>query len=360
MAAPVEMSLASWRDPINVGWALRNCGFLPNVMLARSGPQRILETGPSHDIEAFEFEYEGETTTLLEAMYGDTTDGFLVIKDGLVVYERYFDGFDAHQHHLWASATKSVTAFALGVLADRYDLDLGASPADHVTELAESAFAQCSIQQILDMVTGLSYTEDYHEMTPGSVHADYFRRLGLVVDFDLMAIDPRTDDTPRGVRPMLTRFERNPAVEVGTVFEYQSPNVDVIGWLVERVSGLPLHCFIQRELYGSLGAEHDAFFLTDLEYTPIATGGLNTTLRDAARFGLLALDEGRSGEDQVVPEPFVRDTYSLGASDRSAWSRSVFADPTDPRHQPDIEGYRNFWWVLDASAGERIAMGFHG
>ncbi|MCP5026790.1 MAG: AMP-binding protein [Actinomycetia bacterium] len=359
-SAPAEMSLSSWRDPINIRWALSNTGFLPTVMVPRSGPVHTFESGPSTDVEAFEFEYDGQKGTLLDALYGDTTDGYLVIKDGKILYERYFDGFDAHDHHLWASATKSVTSMAFGILKDMFDVDEAKSPAAYVPELAGSAFDECSILQILNMVTGLSFTEDYHEMTPGSVHSEYFRRLGLVPDLGLMAIDPLADDTPRGVRPMLTRFERNHAVALGTVLEYQSPNVDVIGWLIERVSGLPLHRFVQQHLWGALQTEHDAFFLTDLEYAPIATGGLNTTLRDAARFGVMALNDGRFSGSQVVPESYVNDTYALTEADKAAWERCVFADPQDPRYQPDIIGYRRFWWILDDTKGERIARGVHG
>ncbi|GIR39225.1 MAG: hypothetical protein CM15mP51_00050 [Porticoccaceae bacterium] len=39
--------------------------------------------------------------------------------------------------------------------------------------------------------------------------------------------------------------------------------------------------------------EHDAYFTVDRAFMPVVTGGMNSTLRDAARFALMIRDEGR-------------------------------------------------------------------
>jgi CubicO group peptidase (beta-lactamase class C family) len=229
-----------------------------------------------------------------------------------------------------------------------------------VPELAGSVFAEVSLRQVLNMTTALDYTEEYEQMTPGSVHFEYFRRLGFVADFELIAQNPFKDDMPRGVRALLPRLQMRTDSEAGDVYEYQSPNVDVIGWLIERISGQPLQDFIQEHIWSKLGAEHDAFFNTDLEYAPIATGGYNTTLRDAARFGLAALHEGELGGQQILPAGWMRDSYDLSEADKAAGRSSVFADPDGPRYLDGFQGYRSFWWVWDPAAGERQAMGVHG
>jgi CubicO group peptidase (beta-lactamase class C family) len=197
-------------------------------------------------------------------------------------------------------------------------------------------------------------------MAPDSAHLEYFRRLGLIPAWDLMQLDPRRDNTPRGARQYLQRFQLNNNLLHGTTFEYQSPNVDVIGWVIEAVSNLSLTEFIQQNLWSKLGAEHDAFFCADVEFNPIATGGFNSTLRDAARFGLMALNEGRVADTQIIDQSWIADTYKLTDQDRTAWCQSIFADQNELTYMPDYQGYRSFWWICDAARGERAAMGIYG
>lgn len=357
---PPHVTLSNWRDPDHIKWALGHFSFMPTLDVARAGPVSDIPVAPRDGIEAFEFEAQSGALTLLDALQGDSVDGYIVIKDGQVLYERYFGAFQPHDKHLWASATKSIIGSLFGVLVSDFGVDLAKSPADYVPELAGSAFANLSIRQVLNMVSALDFSEEYDDMVPGSVHMEYFRRLGLIPAWDLMQLDPRQDETPRGARGYLPAFEQNASLKIGTRFEYHSPNVDVIGWLIETVTQMPLAEFVRRYLWSRLQPEHDAFFAADTEFNPIATGGFNSTLRDAARFGLMALGHGQAGGGQIVNHDWMADTYALTDEDRAAWRNSMFADPHEITYMPDCEGYRSFWWVCDAQKGERMAMGIYG
>lgn len=357
---PPHITMNNWREPDHIKWGLSHFSFMPTLDVARAGGVSPLPKTPRDDIEAFRFEHEGADGTLLEALMGDSVDGYLVIKEGKVLYERYFGAFRGHDKHLWASATKSIIGSLFGVLVDEYGVDLALSPADYVPALQGSAFAHSSLRQVLNMVSTLDFTEEYDNMVPGSVHLEYFRRLGLVPAWDLMQLDPRRDSTPRGARGYLPDFRVNQALEHGKTFEYHSPNVDVIGWVIETVSGMPLTEFIRNHLWAKLKTEHDAFLSADNEFNPIATGGFNSTLRDAARFGLMALNEGQVEDDQIISKKWMTDTYLLTDQDKSAWQRSIFADRNSDTYMPDFSGYRSFWWVCDTERGERAAIGIYG
>ncbi len=357
---PQSASIKGWRNPQNIRWSLRNFSFLPTIMVPRGDQLYELETGDARDIAQFEFEHKGKTCTLADAMRADSMDGYMVIKDNKIIYEAYFDNFRKTDHHLWASMTKSLVSTAFGIAAQRYSIDETKSPADYIPGLNTGVFTEVSIRQVLNMVTALDYTEDYENMTPGSVHFNYFRRLGLVPDFDLLAIDPLSDDTPRGVRAILSDFHRRADTKAGHVYEYQSPNVDVIGWLIECVTGMPLTDFIHTHIWAPLGAAHDAVFTVDCAFAPIATGGFNSTLRDAARFGLAALGHGELGGEQIFPRAWMQDTCNLTADDRAAGAASIYTDPTHERYLEGFSAYRSFWWHFDALQLERIAMGVHG
>jgi hypothetical protein len=122
-SVPGTMAIANWRSPAHIRWALRNFGALPGVHVPRAGRIHALPAAPRHDVESFRYDWQGESTTLLDSMSAERTDGYLVIKDDQIVYERYFDAFRETDHHLWASATKSLVSSAFGVLAQSHGIN---------------------------------------------------------------------------------------------------------------------------------------------------------------------------------------------------------------------------------------------
>jgi len=281
-------------------------------------------------------------------MKSDGTDGVIVLKDGKVVYEEYFGGFTAHDQHMWFSSTKSIVAQAVGLLVAQGKVAVDEKIAHYIPELIDTHLGQRSVREALNMVTAIDYTENYVNFKPGAVSTEYFRRLGLMPAYDLMAIDPKKSDTPRGILDFAPLFEGNPDLEPNNTFEYQSPNVDVIGWLIARVSGLPLNKFMAKNLWGKIGAEHDAIFGTDIEYTPIATGGFSSSLRDFAKVGLVMVNNGYYNGQQIFSEAWVKDTFKLSDAERLQTRRSVYKDKESAAYDPWLEGYKNFLWVHDS------------
>ena len=73
----------------------------------------------------------------------------------------------------------------------------------------------------------------------------------------------------------------------GTSFEYGSINTNLLGWLVEEVTGMPFEDAFTREIWQHIGAESDASFLAPRYGYAMVAGGLLARMRDVARFGLL-------------------------------------------------------------------------
>ena len=355
-----QVTLSNWLVVPHSQWAFRNLGILPSLMVPRDGDIHRFERRPDPSIEALRFAYGDGESSLLEAMRGDSVDGFLVVHHGKLVYERYFGDFGPNDHHLWASCTKSLVSMALGILVEEGRIDPDARVSDYLPELHESGFASRTLRQLLDMTSALDYVEDYVGRDPASTTVQYFRRMGFLPAPDLMALDPLTDPTPRGILRFLPGIGASPDLEAGTVFDYQSPNVDVIGWILSRVSGQPLQRLVADRIWGKLGAEHDAFFATDVEFAPIATGGFSTTLRDAARFGLAVSRGGIWAGQQIFPRAWLEDTLRLDEADLAATSRSVYQQPGNAAYDRELQAYRNFWWILDAEQGEFMARGVFG
>ena len=358
-----QVTLMNWREQPYNHWAFRNPGILPTLMVPRGRDAASLPEAPNPDIPNIPFEWDGKSYTVESAFVGDSTDGVIVIKDGVIVYEAYFNGMGPDDQHIWASSTKTLAGLSLGILVEQGEVDPAAPAETYIDELKGSYLGSRSVRAILDMVTALQYTEDYTALKPGEVNTEYLRRLGFVPAFDLMALDPieaNAKDIPRGVLRLLPKFQQNQAVEPGTVFEYQSPNVDVIGWIIARVSGQPLHRFMAEHVWKKIGADHDALFLTEVDYAPIATGGFCSTLRDAARVGLVVLGNGRYNGQQIFPESWVKDTFALSDADREHMNRSVYKDESGDVYDPWLEGYKNFLWVHDSQKGVGTFRGVYG
>jgi hypothetical protein len=94
--------------------------------------------------------------------------------------------------------------------------------------------------------------------------------------------------------------------------------------------------------------------VVDRAYTPVAAGGMNTTTRDAARYGMLIRDRGVFGGRQILPAFWIDAIVDI--DDRHVANMSANVKYRDDPWQ----AYHNMWWILDADKGEFCAVGIHG
>lgn len=355
-----QVTLMNWSEQPYNHWSFRNVGVQSSLMVPRAGKITLLPEALNPAVADIKFDYQGKSHTVRSAMIADSTDGYIVIKNGKVVHEEYFGDFSEHDHHLWASSTKSLVGLSMGILVQQGKVKVEDRVETYLPELKGTHFGERSVREILNMVSALKYTEDYETFLPGAVSTEYFRRLGFIPAFDLMAIDPTQDSTPRGILEFVPRFEKNPNLAPSVKFEYHSPNVDVAGWIIARVSGRPLNTFIAENIWAKLGVEHDAFILADVAFNPVATGGFNTTLRDFARVGLAVLNNGKFNGHQIFPAGWVNESFALTDKERQHMARSTYKDSNSTVYDEWLEGYKNYLWVHDSKKGIATFRGVFG
>ena len=127
-------------------------------------------------------------------------------------------------------------------------------------------------------------------------------RAGNAWDYDvdeytiLDVSDYRTHDLhgtiPRDTETWIRTIGRGPYDHGSGPFRYCSLATDVLGWALERVGGAPFPELFSREVWSRIGAEQDAEIMLDRSGFPVVEGGICTTLRDLARFGLICLEDG--------------------------------------------------------------------
>ena len=350
-----QVTMGNYRDQPMSRWAFRNAGAPLNVvMIPRQGPIQTLP-GPLHpELGEREFtDLHGRKLTFDALFEANYADGVVIVQGSRLLHERYFHDFNGHTQHIWFSMTKSLASTAFGLLVAQGKVDLQASPAIYIPELKGSGFERVTIQQVLDHATALDFSENYTD------HAsDFFRFYAPALNMAWLpgAADAQPGDADiYGVHDFLVQFIKpDPKLQPGAAFDYNSSNADLLGWLVARISGQSFQDFVQQHIWAKLGVEHDAYIAVDRAYMPVVTGGMNTTLRDAARFGMMIRDRGQLKGEQIIPMDWVDATLEIDDTLRANMAANAkYSD--DP-----WLAYHNMWWVLDDQLGEYCAVGIHG
>lgn len=327
-------------------WRWTVCNFqqlMPTKMVSRElTPAQPLEQSAIAGIDEVTFMPIGSTEpmTFKESLAANFTDGFLIMHHGKVVYETYAGCLDPATRHGAMSMTKSFVGLLGELLIAEGQLDETRFVREYIPELAASAFGDATVRQVLDMTTGLQYSEDYSDPD-----AEVWQHAA--------AGNPLPK--PEGYSGPRTYFEFLQTVqkqgEHGSSFAYKTINTDVLGWLISRVTGQSVTDVLSERVWSKIGADLDAFMSVDSIGTPFSGGGLNAGLRDMARFGQMILDEGKVGDEQIVPESVIE-------SIRAGGDRRAFADA----RYALLEGwsYRSMWWITHNAHGAFMARGVHG
>ena len=350
-----QATMKNYRDYPFSGWTFQNMGAPLNVVMVPRGGDIAELNQPSNQAlgKKIFIDKTGAEMTLEDLFKVHFARGMILIQDDKVLYEKYFDGFGPHKQHIWFSMSKSLASAALGILVEQGKIDVKKSPAHYITELKNSGFERVTIQNLLDMATSIDFKETYTDMT-----SDFALKYAVAMNMGWLpgARDAQPESTEiYGVHDFLSKYIKpNKELEPGTDFDYNSSNADVIGWLISRVSGQPYEQFISEKIWSKLGMEHDAYFTVDRAFMPVVTGGMNSTLRDAARFALMIKNEGKVNNEQLIPSAWINSALNIDEKLKSHMT-------TNPKYgEESWEAYHNMWWILDSEKGEFCATGIHG
>ena len=252
----------------------------------------------------------------------ETIYSLLVIKNGYLVAEGYFNEGSVEQKDRLQSVTKSYTSALVGIAleqgylssVDQKMLDFFPEVAGQVTDPRKE---QITIRDLLQMRAGYPWEETDPALWDGLLSGHY---PPLIEEFPLIA-DP------------------------GTEFNYSNLSSNWLGIIVDRVTGMNLKSFAEEHLFLPIGAEAGEWG-TDAEGHNNGCADLHFSARDAAKFGLLYLNDGVYEGNQVIPTDWVHDSLQRYSENINAtggfpanWGLSI----------SDI-GYGYQWW--SAKAGD--------
>lgn len=322
--------------------------FLPTEEISRGlGAPVPLDYLPLNEFDAerkaidaltFKPTNSDDSMTWEQSLYANYTDGILILHRGRVVYERYFGCLSEDGKHAAMSMTKSVTGLLAEIMVVEDTLDETALVRDIIPEIGNSAFANATVRQVMDMTTGVKYSENYADP-----EADIWRYSAAASPLP----KPQGYSGPDGYWEYLQQVQ--PEGKHGDSFHYKTINSDMLGWIISRVSGKSVTELASERLWRRMGAEQDAYQTVDGKGVPFAGGGISAGLRDLGRLGLLMLDEGVINGERLFPAEVVRKIRAGG-------------DPAKFEGFPTIPdgSYSSQWWIFHNEHQAFAARGVHG
>lgn len=219
------------------------------------------------------------------------TTALIFIRRDTILYEKYFNGFSRDSYFHSQSMAKSFISFLIGAaIDDGLIASINDPMTRYIPELVkrDQRFTKITIQNLLEMRSGLKYYEGYfpgthihlpwHDEAVGYYHPNV-RKL-LLEDVDI-------------------------AREPGK-FQYCNYNTSYLGLIIERATDETVSEYLQEKLWSKM-MEYDALFSIDskesgFEYMP---SRLIARAIDYARFGRLYLNGGKWNGDQIISQNWV-------------------------------------------------------
>jgi CubicO group peptidase (beta-lactamase class C family) len=253
------------------------------------------------------------------------TNAFLVIRDGRITHEYYKDQKFANTRLPSYSVGKAMVSLVAGQLIDQGKISESDTFVKYFPEYKTGgSFDKITIQQLLDMQSGVGVSDNYPSGPSG---------WGVAIAQMYASTDI----------PWFLKHNQKMDFEPGTESIYRSVDPQMIGMIIQKVTGQSISDYFTQNIWQQVGADFDATWNVD------KVGGYEKTFccfnavpRDYARIGQLVLDKG------VIP-------FTKKQVISSAWMKRI----TSPVTRLDYDwGYGAYFW--HPYPGVSLMLGLHG
>jgi CubicO group peptidase (beta-lactamase class C family) len=341
-----RVPLIDWDRPPWNRWTFQNIRQILPTANIKHDKNHVSELKYNlQNIEDINFKDTNNQSVSVSQMLNDTyTDGFLVHIGGHIIHESYYNEMRPDTVHIAQSVSKSVTATVAGILIGRGLLDPNENITNYLSELKETAWNGAKLQHVFDMTSGVKFGEEYDVRNSDIGKMDVASGWKPIPE----GSDPN-EHWPECVWDQMLSLKEKEA-EHGERFLYRSIETDVIAHAMERATGKKLAELISEELWQPMGAEEDANITVDSAGYGLSCGGISSTLRDFARFGILHLNNGVLKGEQIIPKHWIDDIRSGQHGLDNASLREML-----PNGQ-----YRNQFWIEDKEKTTVMCIGVFG
>ena len=220
------------------------------------------------------------------------TVAYIIIQNGELLFEQYWDGFSNQSHSNPFSMSKSVVALAVGcAIDDGFIRDPDQPVSDFYPQFTGYNGKTMTLRHLLTMSAGFDFQEAYSSLFSPTTQLYYGNDLDKII------------------------FGMKSVAEPGVNFIYQSGVTQLLASIVEKATGESISSYVSRKLWTPLQAEEDALWSLDREEgMEKAYCCFNTNARDFARFGQLLLNEGKWNGNQIVSKQYIQAAVTADSS----------------------------------------------
>jgi len=312
-----------------VGLVSRFDEVFPARKVAKGAPTRPLKRAAA--APAIRYTYLSQGSGLDDYLSRNRTTGLLILKGDIILAERYQYDRKPEQRMTSYSMAKTIVAMLVGVaLSEGKVQSLDDRAEKYVAELKGTPYGETPIRHLLTMSSGVRFTETYSG------------RDDVATLSRLSPLGERAGGAAT-VMPFRTR-DRPP----GEGFHYSSAETQVLGLVLRAATGKPLAEYLSEKIWQPMGAEADASWSIDKGGYEVAYIGVNATVRDYARLGMLLANDGALDGRQIIP---------------AGWVRAATTPPArqfEPGQTGSILGYGYQTWILPGKERQFMLRGLRG
>lgn len=263
---------------------------LPEREYTYQKPKAINDGWETASLNEADIDSEKIDTMMLDILRGNDKNvhSILLIKNGKLVFEEYFYGYNRDKLHYLASVSKSITSILIGIAIDqKYTAAVGTTAYEFFPEYTGTKWIDqkypITLQHILTMAAGLDWDA-----------TRYSRR------------DPRhtTHQMYASGNPIKFVLQRDLIETPGEKFYYNSGLTILLGGIIKNASGLSIDKFAEQYLFSPLGISDyrwDKFPDGNIQ----TDGGLSLRPRDMAKIGYMVMKNGKWKDRQIVSEEWI-------------------------------------------------------
>lgn len=214
----------------------------------------------------------------------------LLVKNGQLIIEEYFNGHSANKVHDLRSTTKSIRSILLGIAIDKgFIEDINDPISKYIKhpipkKNLDKRKEKITIKHLLTMSSGLD-CNDWDRQSKGQEDKVYKKKDWLQYTLNL---------------PMVN--------EPGGVANYCSMGTVLIAEMINQASGMTIDKFAEKYLFRPLGIHNLSWGHTSKKKIIPSGKRLYLTSRDMAKIGQLILNKGNWKEQRIVSKKWVKES----------------------------------------------------
>ena len=256
--------------------------------------------------------------TLVEDLTNTNTAAFVVIKDGKILHEEYWDGYGPTSKTNSFSMAKGITSLLMGKAIDEGKFK---SENQKISDFYENykniPFGkEATIKNLVTMEAGLDWDEAYYNPFGPNAKAYYGNSLAETT--------------------LLRGFKDKP----GTKFEYQSGATQLLGFVLRKAINQPIASYATHKLWTPLGMEQNAYWSTDDNNMEKTFCCIHSNAKDYAKIGQLVLNNGKVDSIQIISQNYIEHMRTPTPHSKGAYGYGIWINQ-DAKYK-----HYYFWGIL--------------